>query len=281
MQIIEHLHSSDGSSEKYVVKSSRGYMEFTKIFNESPAKRTIICAPVAYGCGLGCTFCHLTIGGSKNNKPITSAELLEGLALIPRDESIPTLISLMGAGEPLLNFELVEKVVEHFPTSLATSLPTEISVQRLIDYIETSPEKNLKIYASAHSFIPEQRKQLMPNSIENLFYWINKLNNLPSLTTTVGHKNEGKNRLTLHYTVIPGVNDTEADLEAYISFVSKLTLPVAIKFLSWSDGDNKEASEVFMKINTAGKVKTKYHKPNGSDLQGACGQFNPEYYKGI
>lgn len=278
MELIDIVPSIDNVSEKYVFKTQKGYMEFTKIFNEDPPLRTIICAPSSYGCGLGCTFCHLTIAGSKSNIPVSFDELETALNQIKRDKSIPLLVSLMGAGEPLLNLKLVEEVSDCYPTSIATSMPTEISVQRFVDYIRKNPTKPIKVYASVHSFIPENRAKLMPNSIGNLFEMLELLTTMPRLRNMNGHKEKDAARLVVHYTVIPGVNDSLDDFLAMVETLKRLQDAPKIKFLAWSDGDNSVRSRAWMDILHNLGFKAKYHAPNANDIGGACGQFNPQYY---
>jgi adenine C2-methylase RlmN of 23S rRNA A2503 and tRNA A37 len=254
-------------------------MEFVKIFNENPPKRTIICAPSAYGCGLGCTFCHLTKAGSKNNEPISYWDFANALNRIDRDEKLPLLISLMGAGEPLLNLDLVEAVASMYPVSIATSLPTYKTVFQLVKLVRNDPEIQLKIYLSIHSFLPEVRASLMPNSIRDISEALYKLSELPNLTDTTGHANTDTSRCVIHYTVIPGVNNSLKDFLACMQELKKLNTPPKIKFLSWSDGNNLlESKQWISGLHSLG-FKASYHKPNASDIGGACGQFNPEYYQ--
>lgn len=279
MELIDTVNSADGISAKYVFKNSKGYMEFTKIFNEEPPKRTIICAPSGYGCGLGCTFCHLTLAGSKSNIPVTFDELDTALSLIDKDPSIPLLVSLMGAGEPLLNLDLVKQVSNKYFTSLATSMPTENSVLQLIDFIKENPHNHLKVYASVHSFIPEKRAELMPNSVGNLFEMLKILSTLPNMPSTDGHAESDTSRLVLHYTLIPGENDDLLDFEACSELLHKLENAPKVKFLAWSDGDNSGTSKQWIERLRIQGLKAKYHAPNANDIGGACGQFNPEYYK--
>lgn len=279
MEFVTREDSADGVSAKYVFRNEKGYMEFTKIFNEDPPQRTIVCAPSAYGCGLGCTFCHLTIAGSNKNVPITFDELIEALDQIDRDSNIPLLVSLMGAGEPLLNMDLVKEVSGKYITSLATSMPTETSVEKLVDYVSSRPYNPLKVYASVHSFIAKKRAELMPNSVGDLSEMLKLLSTMPQLHSTKGHAEEDKSRLVLHYTIIPGENDSIRDFNACITLLGRLDNPPKVKFLSWSDGDNSGMSRQWMRGLQYNGFKAKYHAPNANDVGGACGQFNPEYYK--
>lgn len=279
MELVDKVNSVDGVSAKYVFKNDKGFMEFTKVFNEDPPKRTIVCAPTGYGCGLGCTFCHLTLAGSKSNVPVTVEEIDAALSMIDRDENIPLLVSLMGAGEPLLNLDLVKNVSERYLTSLATSMPTQISVERLIDFINQNPDNPLKVYASVHSFVPEKRAELMPNSVGNLYDILKLLSTLPDMPSTDGHAEKDKSRLVLHYTIIPGVNDSVEDFEACVQILTKLEKSPKVKLLAWSDGDNTFESSVWRDRLRILGFKAKYHAPNANDVGGACGQFNPEYYQ--
>jgi adenine C2-methylase RlmN of 23S rRNA A2503 and tRNA A37 len=282
MELITTTQSSDGTSVRYDFKNSKGFIEIMKIFNESPAKRTILCVPSSYGCALGCTFCHLTKAGSTSNQPVTFEEITEAISLIDIDPSIPVLISMMGAGEPLLNLELVKSLSDHYPISLATSLPTEKSVDQLVDYINLNPSKSIKIYVSVHSFIDSVRKTLMPNSVDNYKELVERLLGLPPLQDQLGHSTNSQDRVVIHYTIIPGVNDSKADLGEMTwmlyHWYDNFEYPPKIKFLKWSDGDNTYISKLWMRELQDTGFASHFHTPRGCDIGGACGQFNPEYY---
>ncbi len=279
MKLIKTTKSADNTSVRYDFKSDRGIMEIMKVINEEPAKRTILCVPSSYGCALGCTFCHLTKVGSTSNKPVLCCEIEDALTQIDYDKTIPLLISMMGAGEPLLNLDLVHRLSTNFPISLATSLPTESSIHNLIEYVKFNPHKSIKIYVSIHSFIQEVRQSLMPNSITNPMFWIKELSKLPDLLQPKGHTSEDLSRVVIHYTLIPGVNDDKRNFASMVENLRALPNPPKMKFLKWSDGDNTEVSKDWAtKILSLG-LKATFHSPHGNDIGGACGQFNPDYYK--
>lgn len=140
-KLIKSEPSKDRRSSKYVFSvHGHGFMELTKIFNEHPPHRTIVCVPSAFGCGLGCTFCHLTKAGSRTNAPITIEQLQAAINQVPRDETIPLLVSFMGAGEPLLNLHLIRAMVGHHPVTLATSLPTWRGVEALAKLVSVADD---------------------------------------------------------------------------------------------------------------------------------------------
>ncbi|MCK9371187.1 radical SAM protein [Candidatus Dojkabacteria bacterium] len=279
MRLIKTTKSTDNTSVRYDFESDRGIMEIMKVINEEPAKRTILCVPSSYGCALGCTFCHLTKAGSTSNKPVLCGEIEDALTQIDYDKNIPLLISMMGAGEPLLNLDLVHRLSTNFPISLATSLPTTNSIHDLIKYIKNNPHRSIKIYVSIHSFIQEVRQSLMPNSIHNPMAAIKDLTNLPNLPQAKGHTSEDLSRVVVHYTLIPGINDDKRNFAAMVENLRSLENPPKMKFLKWSDGDNTAVSRDWVTKLLSLGLKASFHSPHGNDIGGACGQFNPEYYK--
>lgn len=282
-KLVKIEPSNDGQSSKYVFNArGHGFMELTTIFNKHPPLRTIVCVPSAFSCGLGCLFCHLTKAGSRTNAPVTIDQLLLVINQIPRDESIPLLVSFMGAGEPLLNLRLIEAMAGHYPVSLATSLPTWTALKELARLIFETPEASIKIYVSVHSFLRGTRQRLMPNSDVDVGSALRLLGCLPKLRSTVGHAEKSTARIVIHYLLIPGENDTEADFNACTQTLKNNArlgiLPPKIKFLAWSDDDNEQVSREWIKrLHTLG-IHAKFHRPNASDVGGACGQFNPAYY---
>ena len=137
----------------------------------------------------------------------------------------------MGAGEPLLNLDLVKKVSNKYLTSLATSMPTKKSVERLVDFVRENPNNPLKVYASVHSFILEQRAKLMPNSVGNLKDMIELLSTMPNMPSTDGHAEKDTSRLVLHYTIIPGKNDSNDDFNAMLDLLESV---IFCRRVSWS-----------------------------------------------
>lgn len=275
---IQIKPSVDGLSARYDFKNERGYIEITKIFNETPPQRTILCAPTSYGCALGCTFCHLTKIGSDTNTPISYSELKEAISKISYDQTKPVLLSLMGAGEPLLNLELIQQLTKEYPVAIATSLPTSSSTLGLIEMVEKNPSVPLKIYVSIHSFVPEIRRKMMPKSTDHYIELLRMLSALPKMEDMRGHATTDDSRVIVHYTLIPGENDSKEEFTAMTSTLKTIKNPPRVKFLKWSDGDNTKISHRWMELLNREQLESSWHAPNGSDVGGACGQFNPMYY---
>lgn len=113
---LKRFDSSEGNVWKYVFTKADMVAEAVLYRYEDFYKRTVICCSTMSGCPVGCRFCGT---GNKFVRNLTSAEIVEQIQAVLRDQSIEDVdktskrfqIMFMSMGEPLLNWGQVESAV--------------------------------------------------------------------------------------------------------------------------------------------------------------------------
>jgi len=110
------FESSEKNVWKYVFTNDEIVLETVLYKYNSFEERTVICCSVQSGCPVGCSFC----GTGKNFlKNITSDEIVNQIKIVLKDKNIEDInskcqkfqIMFMSMGEPMLNFDNVEKAI--------------------------------------------------------------------------------------------------------------------------------------------------------------------------
>jgi 23S rRNA (adenine2503-C2)-methyltransferase len=108
------FESSEGNVWKYVFTKENAVAETVLYRYESFEKRTVICCSTMSGCPVGCTFCGT---GKRFICNLTSEEIVQQIVDVIRDKKIDTdkiekfQIMFMSMGEPMLNWDEVEKAI--------------------------------------------------------------------------------------------------------------------------------------------------------------------------
>lgn len=113
---FEVHNSSENNVWKYIFYDDQIVLESVLYKYDSFEKRTVICCSVQSGCPVGCTFC----GTGKNFiKNISSSQIINQIQTILKDKNIENInrtsekfqIMFMSMGEPMLNWDEVEKAI--------------------------------------------------------------------------------------------------------------------------------------------------------------------------
>lgn len=253
LELVVRLKDKDGT-DKLVFKDNNGIIEITKI-NTKP-DRDIFCIPSMYGCNLGCTFCFLTTHKIDNiSKKIEYQTIVQCLEFF-QDRKDRRQISIMGAGDPSLNLDLVLECCKNEEL---------VSIASIFPKILPKLPKNLKIHFSLHSPIQQQRNKIIPAGkakIDDIFEYL--------------QKHEGKTEI--HYTLIKNVNDSDDELFELLSLLEKYK--INIKFLDFKESKDMVKSDkldLWLKL-TGEKVISESYYPPGERVQGSCGMFTKGFY---
>ena len=285
--IVDIIYSKEDKTVKYVFIKNNQVLELSWI-DKSDGK-AIICVPTQTSCALKCKFCFL----SELNIPVyplTTGVICNCIFDVLKHQkqinpnfnraNYPILlISFMGCGEPLNNLEnvidvayfvqdLLKNQYDIIRFAIASLVPRWSSFDKLKELVV---KNNLlvKFHYSLHTCDVNFRKELMPGAATM---------DIPKLLTYL----ETGNSLEIHYTIMDGVNDTDADSDKLIELFKNTT--ASIKLLRYSEKKNLELKQSgrvleFMERLTAGGIKTEYYEPPGNDVGSSCGQFLLDYYK--
>jgi 23S rRNA (adenine2503-C2)-methyltransferase len=263
--------SADGT-EKYLWRLSDGEAIESVLIPEG--KRRTLCISSQVGCALGCVFCATGRMGWRRN--LSAAEIacqvreveLQGLG--PR----PSNVVFMGMGEPLLNWEAVDRALtllnhpdalgigaRHITVSTVGILPS------LVEFAKR-PEQ-FRLALSLHAPTPDARRSLMP---------IEKKYALPDVLKALA---TWRRRVTLEYVLIADRNDSLEAADA----LAKLAQPLAahVNLLPLHPGGAPDLTPSSHARMLAFERRLKGHgveavlrKSRGLDISAACGQLRVE-----
>lgn len=283
---VEKVSKSKDGTVKFLLRLEDGELVETVLI-PSTAKdgngRVTQCLSTQVGCAMGCTFCSTGKLGFTRN--MTMGEILGQVQAArrylgdtkPEHPLIRNLV-FMGMGEPLLNFDNLMKSLKtlHHPKGLAFSVRRiTVSTCGIQKGLKELGDSNLAYLAvSLHAPTQEKRAMLMPKAAK---WHLNDL--LGALESYTLHTRE---RMTLEYLVIGGVNDTMEDARELVKICSRLK--AKLNLIPYNDtpgspykAPTPESLLAFEKALWAKNVTAIVRKSKGQDIEAACGQLRAEY----
>ena len=175
-------------------------------------EKFIVCVSSQTGCALGCAFCATArIPAARN---LAAWEMVEQVARIRDEAPAPVRgVVFMGMGEPFLNYDAVLRAARIFshPAGFAISQKAiTISTAGIVPAIRrfTAERERYRLIISLTSAIEEKRRRLMPIARR---YPLAEV-----LEAARDHARARRDRVTLAYVAISGVNLGEEDAQALV-----------------------------------------------------------------
>jgi len=244
------------------------------------------CLSTQVGCRMGCKFCASTLNGLMRN--LSRGEMLFTVALANRDfggdakKREITNIVLMGSGEPLDNYDEVVNFLKQLALKENLNVsPRNVSLSTcgLVDkmYKLAGEGLPLNLTVSLHASTDENRKKIMPiANAYSISEIIDACKNYFSIT---------KRRFIFEYSLVKGVNDSDADANNLIKILKGLPCHVnlirlnEVKESGLKKTDDKRAYLFADKLNRGG-ISATVRRLVGSDIEGACGQLRNKFVGG-
>lgn len=245
------------------------------IYFNRPDKQ-VICLSTQLSCAVGCKFCASPCSTEKTvnlqvEDMVNQVEYMMQNYVQDREKVI--LISFMGEGEPLLNFNNVVASMGRmedqykdlnikFSLSTSGAAPDKLAALGLIPF--TVP---FKLQVSMHTLNPQIRRWFMPQ-VKSVMDVKNALN--------VYHNLKPDAPVDLNYVLIDRLNDTNDDLYYITSMFPDEHIKIS-KYNSVGDRDvfespSEEHTKWFVdRLRQAG-MSVEYHETDGSSIGAACGQ---------
>jgi len=300
MKILEKIHSKEDKVVKYILQDKDGLISEASYIDNNTGK-DIICVSSSLSCNLMCNFCHITdFQHLVKNKPLTAIEIRHSVQTIYEDLSLAKnnrmlLVSFMGCGEPLLNWEnVLESMIamsrpDYFCSKIRFAIATLIPKScwgNYFSFIDGVLKNNLpvKIHLSLHFTKEEQRKKWMPAALE-----IQPALNALKYYQLLGGKTE------IHYAMIEGVNDTIEDAEQLGLWLEKDVKSrvgvwqtddtLSLKLMEYNPKDSleyittcKKRLNEFTDVLKKYGVKWEYYKPPGASVGASCGHLSSSFF---
>ena len=241
------------------------------------AEEVTQCVSSQVGCAMGCAFCASGLAGLKRQMSAAEivAQVLLGRAALAGSARLSGLV-FMGMGEPLHNYEALSRAIallshpEGFGMALRRMTVSTSGLVPEIDRLARDFSGQVQLAVSVHASDTDTRTRLMP---------INKKHPLPELIAAIRrYPLPRRRRLTIEYTLVRGVNDSQAaatrlaellrGLRAKVNLIPMNPVPDA--GLSAPDDDVVDA---FQRVLREAGIDTFLRRRRGDDIAAACGQL--------
>ena len=233
-----------------------------------------MCISSQVGCKMGCSFCASTKEGLIRNLKVS--EMLNQIYMAEEDLNIRiSNIVLMGSGEPLDNYKNVIsfiRIINHNKGRNISLRNITLSTCGIVPKIYELADEMMPITLSIslHSPFDDKRAEIMP---------IAKKYKLKDVIKALKYYYEKTNRrITFEYTVIEGLNDTEADAneiaklcEGLLAHVNLITLNPIKEFDK--ERPSKKTVVLFQQKLLKLGIQTTIRAGKGSDISASCGQL--------
>ena len=240
-----------------------------------------LCVSSQVGCKMGCGFCASTLGGFVRS--LTASEILSQIHAAQRAQNVRVShVVLMGMGEPLDNFDNVCRFLDLVSDTRGLnigmrniSLSTCGLVPRIYDLMRRKYQLTLSV--SIHAPNNEIRSRIMP---VNRRYPIEQL-----LKACRDYAAETGRRISFEYTMISGVNDSDACAEELAKrlrgMLAHVNLIPANEF-SESPYARSAAQQVerFAAVLQRCGINATIRRSLGGDIDASCGQLRLRSQKG-
>ncbi len=309
--VVEHVHRSDDDTQKAIVRFLRGGTVETVLIpplaqddaersdaseeeeaGASPeaapvtgttsglrvaARRVTQCISSQVGCAMGCVFCASGVAGLKRN--LTAGEIVSqvliGRSYLREDEALRNVV-LMGMGEPLHNYGNVSRALTlllHKDGINLSNRRVTVSTSGLVPEIDRLGREfagQVALAVSLHAPEDSLRSSLMP---VNKKYPLREL--IPALER---YPLTPRRRITIEYTLIRGVNDSDNDARALARLLRKVQCKINLIPMNPIAGSSFQMSmpsrvESFQERLREDGYSVFVRKQRGDDIAAACGQL--------
>jgi len=254
------------------------------------ADRFSCCLSTQVGCPIGCVFCASGLGGFVRN--LVPGEIVEQVLAVQetiRTASLPTNarshdvdhVTIMGMGEPLLNYESTIRAVRLLNKELGISMRhiTVSTIGFLPGIVKLAQEKlQITLAVSLHAPTDELRRQLIPGMTR----W--SVSEIIDASRQYVHLT-GR-RVTFEYCLLDGVNDSAAEARELARLLRGLNCHVnLIRYNPVSGLPFRASSQAqvraFREILRGAGIQVTQRLQRGVDIDAACGQLRRRTEKAI
>lgn len=277
---VVRLTGSKDTTQKFLFRLHDGRLvETVKIpanvhFDGGQSDRITLCVSSQVGCAYDCKFCASGLAGFTRNLEVGE---IVGQVMAAEEESGESVRNLvfMGMGEPLANFTRLTKAITILNAPWGLNIGARhmtVSTSGLAPQIEKLAELpiQIRLAISLHGASDEVRDQIMP---------VNKKYPIPRLFEALEvWREKKKQKITLEYILIEGVNDSPAQASLLAKRAKGLDAKVnlipynTVEGLPWSRPTEAQC-EAFLQVLTRAGVVATLRREKGHDISAACGQL--------
>lgn len=275
VKVVAEEHATGGATSKFLLAFWDGVAVETVLMRHNYGNS--VCVSTQVGCGMGCVFCASTLHGVTRN--LSGGEILTQVLyineLLSRENTAVNSIVIMGAGEPLVNYDNVLRFIRLCHESYCLNLSYRsftVSTAGIVPGIDQLATEGLPITLAVSLHAPNNalRSRIMP---------INDKYPLETVLAAADRYAERTGRrVTYEYTLIAGLNDHDEHarelasiLRGRLANVNLIPVnPVAERGLLRPD--NARINK-FAELLKAEHINATIRREMGTDIKAACGQL--------
>lgn len=241
------------------------------------ADRATVCVSTQAGCAMACGFC--ATGQAGFNRQLTVGEIVEQVVRAARHakkrkQRVANIV-FMGMGEPLANMDAVTETIRILHDDRGLNLGARrltVSTSGLVPQIRELTKLDLQVglAISLHATTDELRDELVP---------VNKRWPIRELLDAAQEYGQSVGRrVTLEYTLLGGVNDSDDDADRLAAFARRMPSKVNIipynpvPGLPWQRPTPEAIDRFVHRLLPKAPAVTVRHT-QGGDIWAACGQL--------
>ena len=275
---LESRHPSSDGSTRVVLRTADGHrFEAVHMPRSTRNPRVTLCLSSQVGCAMGCTFCATGTMGIVRN--LSAGEIVGQLLMVlhalgPRQLHRVNLV-FMGMGEPLHNLDNVARALSVLCHPAGLAIPPRrvtVSTSGLVPGIErlARMEPRPLLAVSVNATTDEARARVMP---------VNRRYPLARLKEALlAWPLRAKERITLEYVLLAGVNDSDDDARRLAELTRGLSCHVNLIPMNEHDKSafarpDDDHVQRFARLLIEAGVLVLVRDSRGRDAAAACGQL--------
>jgi 23S rRNA (adenine2503-C2)-methyltransferase len=276
-EVERDVHASDGTT-RVVYRSLGDRFEAVHMPRAVRSPRVTLCISSQVGCAMGCTFCATASMGLKRNLGAGEivGQVLATMSRIGPLTSDKLSLVFMGMGEPLHNVDAVVQAIETLCHPLGLNLsPRRITVStsglvKGIDELARMPRRP-RLAVSLNATTNATRSSIMP---------VNRKWDLAELRAALDRwAVDSRERITIEYVMLAGINDSDADAERLASWLAGL--PHVLNLIPFNphhaaaglESSDRARIDAFAAALHAAGSRVLVRVNRGREVQAACGQL--------
>lgn len=256
--MIESWKSSSAAFDTWKFRVRFGDGHAAEIVRIVRPEKVIYCVSCMVGCPVACPFC---VSGLRYGRRLKAEEMMELLDAAWRTTIVPdkpSLVSMMGSGEPLLNAVEVHRFMEMSRCDRYALSTSGVGIQTLPLFADIP---GLKVQISVHTVDDELRQQMIPGT--------------PPLDEIVSHlKAWPRRRVEWNFVFWKGLNDSEAASSQIAIWARRHN----IRFIKVNAArgnllpPSERTHQIINELRAFG-LRVEFYETDGEDIQAGCGQL--------
>ena len=269
LEQVKKLTDRDGTV-KYLFRLHDGLLIETVVMQYKHGRS--ICISSQAGCLMGCRFCASTLRGKQRD--LTAGEMLMQVAYANRENKISNVV-VMGVGEPLDNYDNLLKFLYNLKDEKGLNIShrhVSVSTCGIVPKIKALAKEKLQITLSVSLHAPDNltRDMIMP---VNRKWHVEELIEACKEYMDITHR-----RISFEYTLIDGVNDTDAHAFRLSELLRGMMCHVnLIPVNKVEERDfrpsGREKIERFERILKNRNINVTVRRKLGGEINASCGQL--------